>query len=362
MTVDHDHDRLRRRGGLLGAARRADRQPRPAGPRVAADRRRPEGREARRAPGRVLFFLSTVCAVLFVVAYFTLDIGGRPRRLPRARRVQRRPRPDPRRGPAVHRHRRHPVGAQADVRPRDRRVPPPRALLRRGPRRRPWRPCPPGSRSPASAAARWSATRCSAPCGAARRPAVIMLRDLGPTPNQVNDSGIPGAGLEHTLWTKGMRVVRDVVGTPIKASDLEIGDLINAEPAALFATDDEGEPLIEGVDLQVAKSKAAVILVRIEPDDITAGPGRDELVGRGHPLLLQDLHPRGLPDLAVRAHHPPPAVPLPPVDLRPGRRRQGRVRPGRPGAPPAADRGRLGGVSCGTERLHRTRGTELLGA
>ena len=107
-------------------------------------------------------------------------------------------------------------------------------------------------------------------------PAVIMLRDLGPTPNQVNDSGIPGAGLEHTLWTKGERVVRDVVGTPIKASDLEIGDLINAEPAAIFATNDEGEPLIEGVDLQVAKSKAAVILVRIEPQDITPGPGRDD--------------------------------------------------------------------------------------
>ena len=35
-----------------------------------------------------------------------------------------------------------------------------------------------------------------------------------------------------------MRVVRDVVGTPIQASDLEIGDLVNAEPEALFATEE----------------------------------------------------------------------------------------------------------------------------
>ena len=64
-------------------------------------------------------------------------------------------------------------------------------------------------------------------------PAIVMLRDLGP---------LPGDKLKHTLWSKGMRVVRDVVGTPIKVSDLEIGDLVNAEPEILFATDSEGEP------------------------------------------------------------------------------------------------------------------------
>jgi ubiquinol-cytochrome c reductase iron-sulfur subunit len=106
-------------------------------------------------------------------------------------------------------------------------------------------------------------------------PVVVMLRDLGPTPNQVQDSDAPGAGLESTIWSEGMRVVRDVVGSPIKVADLEIGDLVNAEPAAIFETDDEGEPLIEGVDLQVAKSKAAVILLRMEPDDITPAKGRE---------------------------------------------------------------------------------------
>ena len=42
------------------------------------------------------------------------------------------------------------------------------------------------------------------------------------------------------------RVVRDVVGTPIKVSDLEIGDLVNAEPEIVFATDANGQPVVEG--------------------------------------------------------------------------------------------------------------------
>ncbi|WP_432479782.1 cytochrome bc1 complex Rieske iron-sulfur subunit [Nocardioides sp. GXQ0305] len=96
---------------------------------------------------------------------------------------------------------------------------------------------------------------------------IVLLRDLGP---------LPGDSLYHTIWEPGMRVVRDVTGTPIKASDLEVGDLVNAEPAAIFETDEEGEPLVEGVDLQVAKSKAAVILVRMEPDEIIPGPGRED--------------------------------------------------------------------------------------
>ena len=96
---------------------------------------------------------------------------------------------------------------------------------------------------------------------------LVLLRDLGP---------LPGEALYSTIWKPGMRVVRDVVGTPIRASDMQIGDLINAEPAAIFETDEEGEPLVEGVDLQVAKSKGAVILVRMDPSEITPGAGRDD--------------------------------------------------------------------------------------
>jgi ubiquinol-cytochrome c reductase iron-sulfur subunit len=107
-------------------------------------------------------------------------------------------------------------------------------------------------------------------------PVVVLLRDLGPTPNQVaKDKAYPGAGLEHTVWNTGMRVVRDVVGTPIRPGDLEIGDLLNAEPELVFEVDDKGEPVLEGVTLQIAKSKGAVVLVRMEPEDNKPGPGRE---------------------------------------------------------------------------------------
>ncbi len=106
-------------------------------------------------------------------------------------------------------------------------------------------------------------------------PAVVLLRDLGPTPSQAAEADYPGAGLEKTVWTPGMRVVRDVVGTPIKASDLEIGDLVNAEPEAIFPTEENGYPELHGAELLIAKSKAAVIVVRMEPESIIPGENRD---------------------------------------------------------------------------------------
>jgi ubiquinol-cytochrome c reductase iron-sulfur subunit len=107
-------------------------------------------------------------------------------------------------------------------------------------------------------------------------PAVIMLKDLGPTNKDVTESQpYIGAGLEHTVWEKGVRVVRDVVGTPIRTGDLEIGDLINAEPETIFEVDPNGDPLLEGVPLQIAKSKAAVVVVRMDPDENNPAPGRE---------------------------------------------------------------------------------------
>jgi len=106
-------------------------------------------------------------------------------------------------------------------------------------------------------------------------PAVVLLRDLGPTNRQVTEAqAYPGAGLEHTVWDKGMRVVRDVVGTPIRPGDMEIGDLINGEPELVFATNDEGEPVLEGVPLQIAKAKGSVVVVRMLPEENNPAPGR----------------------------------------------------------------------------------------
>ena len=134
---------------------------------------------------------------------------------------------------------------------------------------------PPAAGPQLACSARSACSRCPVP--------IVLLRDLGP---------LPGDALYSTIWAPGMRVVRDVTGTPIRPADIEFGDLVNGEPAAIFETDEEGEPLVEGVELQVAKSKGAVILVRMEPDDITPGPGPRGLERRRDPLLLQDLHPR----------------------------------------------------------------------
>jgi len=99
-------------------------------------------------------------------------------------------------------------------------------------------------------------------------PAIVVLRDLGP---------LPGDTLEHTVWTKGMLVVQDVDGAKIKPSMVEVGQLVNAEPEVLVHTGGHGEEReYEGAALQAAKSKAAVILVRMHPDDLkTPWKGRE---------------------------------------------------------------------------------------
>jgi ubiquinol-cytochrome c reductase iron-sulfur subunit len=96
-------------------------------------------------------------------------------------------------------------------------------------------------------------------------PAIVVLRDLGP---------LPGDKLAHTVWTKGMRVVDDVAGTPIRPQDVEIGQLLNAEPG-VFSPEQDGHPVYEGTALQQAKAKAAAIVVRMRPSDITPAPGRE---------------------------------------------------------------------------------------
>ena len=90
-------------------------------------------------------------------------------------------------------------------------------------------------------------------------PAIVALRDLGP---------LPGDKLEHTVWEKDMLVVQDVDGAKIRPEDMQIGQLVNAEPSAFFPSEDGEEAEYEGHELQAEKAKAAVILVRMHPDDI----------------------------------------------------------------------------------------------
>jgi ubiquinol-cytochrome c reductase iron-sulfur subunit len=106
--------------------------------------------------------------------------------------------------------------------------------------------------------------------GALGLPAVVLLRDLAP------GDELDISKLAHTIWEPGMRLVRDVVGTPILASEVEVGDLINAAPEALFPTEENGYEELHGAQLQVDKAKGAIIIVRMDPKDITPAKGREK--------------------------------------------------------------------------------------
>jgi ubiquinol-cytochrome c reductase iron-sulfur subunit len=98
-------------------------------------------------------------------------------------------------------------------------------------------------------------------------PAVVLLRDLGP---------LPGNAPKETVWAKGVRVVTDISGEPIRPEDMEVGQLVNAEPSVFFEVNAEGEHEYEHTKLLNAKSKAAVIVVRMEPSEIDAPEGRED--------------------------------------------------------------------------------------
>jgi ubiquinol-cytochrome c reductase iron-sulfur subunit len=93
-------------------------------------------------------------------------------------------------------------------------------------------------------------------------PVVVLFADLGPWPTR----RVRQATIEATIWKEGVRLVNDVTYTPIKASDIEIGQLVNAQPETLKD--------LEGTEHQVEKSKAAIILVRMNPNAIKIPPSR----------------------------------------------------------------------------------------
>jgi ubiquinol-cytochrome c reductase iron-sulfur subunit len=76
---------------------------------------------------------------------------------------------------------------------------------------------------------------------------------------------LPKAELSTTFWRKGMRLMRDPEMTPVKATDVTIGSAFHILPEGI---DKAEHPLEE-------KGKAAVVLMRLEPDDIKVDQERD---------------------------------------------------------------------------------------
>ncbi|MGK3955965.1 Rieske 2Fe-2S domain-containing protein [Arthrobacter sp. R4] len=93
-------------------------------------------------------------------------------------------------------------------------------------------------------------------------PALAIFGDLGPRPDKV---------LSHTMWApvegKLKRLTRDPDGTPIKASDVTLGSAFHVIPEGL-------NELHEGKLNE--KAKAVVLLMRLDPASLNPSPGRED--------------------------------------------------------------------------------------
>ena len=95
-------------------------------------------------------------------------------------------------------------------------------------------------------------------------PLIVSLADLGPWPTRrVIDETIA-----TTIWEEGIRLVHDVTFEPIKAAGVEIGQLINGQPENLEE--------LHGAEFQIEKAKAAIIVVRMDPNTITIPESRKD--------------------------------------------------------------------------------------
>ena len=93
-------------------------------------------------------------------------------------------------------------------------------------------------------------------------PALAIFGDLGPRPDN---------SLKHTMWApqdgKLKRLARDPDGTPIKAADVTIGSAFHVIPEGL---NELHEHKLE------EKAKAVVLLMRLNPESLNPSPGRED--------------------------------------------------------------------------------------
>ena len=87
-------------------------------------------------------------------------------------------------------------------------------------------------------------------------PAVVSLADMGPWPT----AELRAKTIEKTIWAEGVHLVNDVTFTRLKATELVVGQLVNAQPETL--------QWYHGAALQQQKAKASIIVVRMDPNSI----------------------------------------------------------------------------------------------
>ena len=89
-------------------------------------------------------------------------------------------------------------------------------------------------------------------------PAVALFRGLAPDTD-------PTALLKHTMWKSGLKLTHDPTGVPIKAADVTLGSVFHVIP----------EGLLQRSDALEQKAKAAVLLMRLQPEDLHVTKGRE---------------------------------------------------------------------------------------
>ncbi len=104
-------------------------------------------------------------------------------------------------------------------------------------------------------------------------PAVVLFADMGPWPTKAERART----IERTIWADqpeedgkpvGIRLVNDENWLPLRAEDLEIGQLVNAQPENLLD--------LHGKDLMIEKAKASIIVVRMDPASIKIPESRKD--------------------------------------------------------------------------------------
>lgn len=90
----------------------------------------------------------------------------------------------------------------------------------------------------------------------------MTLRDLWVTPPGQN----PVEELSRTAWTSGLRIVTDGNYQPIRPEDIPVGGLVSALPINIMEIQKEEHNLN-------ARGKAAIILVRMDPEQIRSQQG-----------------------------------------------------------------------------------------
>ncbi len=94
-------------------------------------------------------------------------------------------------------------------------------------------------------------------------PLVILLRDMYTAPPGAPS---PAEQLSRTIWDTDVRILTDVSLNPLKPEDIPVGGLVAAVPANLSEVEHAEGSLN-------ARAKAAIILVRMAPDEIVSQQG-----------------------------------------------------------------------------------------